>query len=84
MTIGERGLQIRCFPVEDDGFSFEVRQIVEECRVTIAAGERLLRDVQERLRRRYPAATVRRRDELAELYESESEVWYVFRDGRVA
>lgn len=84
MTIGERGLHIRCYPVEDDGFSSEVQRIVAECRTTIAAGERLLRDVQERLRQQYPAATVRRRDELAELYEAESEVWYAFRDGRVA
>jgi hypothetical protein len=84
MTIGERGLQVRCFPVEDDGFSFEVQRVLDECRATVAAGERLLRDVQERLRQQYPAATVRRRDELAEVYEPDSEVWYAFRDGRVA
>ncbi|TMD29806.1 MAG: hypothetical protein E6I94_05955 [Chloroflexi bacterium] len=84
MTIEDRALQIRCFPAEDSVFSFDVQRIVAESRETIAAGERLMRRVQEQLSQHYPAVTIRRRDELAEVYEPDSEVWYVFRDGRVA
>ena len=84
MTIEDRALQIRCFPAEDTAFSFDVQRIVAESRETIAAGERLIRKVQEQLRQQYPAVTIRRRDELGEVYEPDSEVWYVFRDGRVA
>ena len=58
-------------PGDDEAFAAAVDGL-------IAAGMRDANELQERLRARYPDATVRLRDLASEPYV----VWYVYRDGR--
>ncbi len=65
------GLVLVVNPADDEAFAGWVR-------TSAAAADTDPADLQARLRVRYPAAVVRRRD----LAGERSEVWYVYRDGR--
>ena len=75
---------VHCFPSADPDFRAEAQRIVAESWRRIHASERLIADVQHRLRQRYPAAIVRMRDEQAELGTPSVRTIYAFRDGRAA
>jgi len=78
------GVFVHCFPSVDRAFHDETQRIVAESWEHIHAAERLIADVQARLRERYPDAVVRLRDEQAELGTPAIRTLYAFRDGRAA
>ena len=78
------GVSVHCFPSVDGDFRHETQRIVAESWVHIHAAERLIAEVQARLRERYPLAVVRMRDEQAELGKPSIYTLYAFRDGRAA
>jgi hypothetical protein len=78
------GVSVHCFPSVDRDFHDETQRLVAESWGRIHAAERLIADVEARLRERYPQAVVRLRDEQAELGRPAVRTIYVFRDGRAA
>jgi hypothetical protein len=78
------GISVHCFPSVDGDFRTETQRIVAQSWGQIHAAERLIADVQQRLRERYPQAVVRVRDEQAELGRPAILTLYAFRDGRAA
>jgi hypothetical protein len=78
------GVSVHCFPSVDRDFHDETQRIVAESWERIHAAERLIADIEARLRERYPHAVVRMRDEQAELGTPSVRTLYAFRDGRAA
>jgi hypothetical protein len=78
------GISVHCFPSVDRDFRDETQRVVAESWERIHAAERLIADVEKRLRERYPLAVVRLRDEQAELGTPAMRTIYAFRDGRAA
>jgi hypothetical protein len=78
------GISVHCFPSVDRDFRDETQRIVAESWERIHAAERMIADVQSRLRERYPEAVVRMRDQQAELGTPAVRTIYAFRDGRAA
>jgi hypothetical protein len=78
------GISVHTFPSVDRDFRDDAQRIVAESWQRIHAAERLIADVETRLRERYPHATVRMRDEQAELGTPAIRTIYAFRDGRAA
>ena len=78
------GISVHCFPSVDRDFRDEAKRVVAESWGRIHAAERLIVDVEARLRERYPQAVVRLRDERAELGRPIVRTIYAFRDGRAA
>jgi hypothetical protein len=79
----DRPIHVRCFPDRDEAFRSDVQAAVARSRLLITDGRRLLDTVRQDLAGRYPAVVIHRRDELAEL-GPDDELWYVYRDGRIA
>jgi hypothetical protein len=77
-------ISVHCFPSVDRDFRDEAQRVVAESWGRIHAAERLVVDVEARLRERYPQAVVRLRDERAELGTPTVRTIYAFRDGRAA
>jgi hypothetical protein len=77
-------ISVHCFPSTDRTFHDVTARIAAESRERIQATERLIAEVQERLRDQYPLAVVRLRDEQAELGTPAMATLYAFRDGRAA
>jgi CheY-like chemotaxis protein len=75
-------MNLRCFPTDDRAFSRRVEVLAEEADLTSspAAAGRLEAALRERY---YPAATVLRRESLADDEFDPEPTWYVFRDGSV-
>ena len=78
------GISVHSFPSVDRDFRDEAQRVVAESWLRIHATERLIADVEARLRERYPQAVVRLRDEQAELGRPTVRTIYAFRDGRAA
>jgi hypothetical protein len=78
------GISVHSFPSVDRDFRDEAQRVVAESWQRIHAAERLIADVEARLRERYPQAVVRMRDEQAELGSPALRTLYAFRDGRAA
>ena len=78
------GISVHSFPSVDRDFRDEAQRAVAESWQRIHAAERLIADVEARLRERYPQAVVRLRDERAELGRPTVRTLYAFRDGRAA
>ncbi|HEY7590011.1 MAG TPA: hypothetical protein VH723_03410 [Candidatus Limnocylindrales bacterium] len=82
---------VHTFPSVDDDFRSTTQRAVAESWKAIHESERLLNaadrlieEVQSRLRNRYPEAVVRLKDAQAELGTPETQTIYAFRDGRAA
>jgi PAS domain-containing protein len=78
--------RLRIFPSEDVAFRRFVDAVFEGMRVEAAAVGLGVQDPQQlqwRLRERYPAAVVRRREAIADPGEGET-LWYVYRFGSIA
>jgi hypothetical protein len=82
--MGYEGISVHTFPSADDEFRREAQQLVADCWERIHATERLIADVETRLRERYPQAVVRARDADADLGSPAIQTLYAFRDGRAA
>jgi len=78
------GISVHTFPSLDRDFRDEAQRVVAASWQQIHAAERLIVDVEARLRERYPHAVVRMRDEQAELGTPAIRTVYAFRDGRAA
>jgi hypothetical protein len=78
------GIAVHCFPSIDRDFRDETQRLVADGWERIHATERLIAEVQARLRERYPEAVLRVRDEQAELGRPAIQTIYAFRDGRAA
>jgi hypothetical protein len=78
------GVAVHTFPSVDRDFREETQRVVAESWERIHATERVIAEVQLRLRERYPQAVVRLRDEQAELGTPAIRTIYAFRDGRAA
>ena len=78
------GISVHTFPSLDRDFRDEAKRVVAASWQQIHAAERLIVDVEARLRERYPHAVVRMRDEQAELGTPAIRTIYAFRDGRAA
>jgi hypothetical protein len=78
------GISVHSFPSVDRDFRDEAQRAVADSWQRIHATERLIADVEARLRERYPQAVVRLRDEQAELGSPTVRTIYAFRDGRAA
>ena len=78
------GISVHSFPSVDRDFRDEAQRAVAASWERIHAAERLIADVEAQLRKRYPQAVVRMRDEQAELGTPAVRTLYAFRDGRAA
>jgi CheY-like chemotaxis protein len=76
------GMNLRCFPADDRAFCRRVEVLAKEADLmsSPAAAGRLEAILRERY---YPAATVFRRESLADDEFNPEPTWYVFRDGSV-
>jgi hypothetical protein len=78
------GISVHCFPSADEEFKRATQRAVADSWQRIHQTERLIADVQERLRERYPSVVVRARDAEAEIGSPTIQTLYAFRDGRAA
>jgi hypothetical protein len=78
------GITVHCFPSADEEFRHHAQRLVADSWQRIHATERLIADVEARLREHYPLAVVRMRDAEAELGSPAIGTLYAFRDGRAA
>jgi hypothetical protein len=77
-------ISVHCFPSADVEFRRDAQRLVAESWERIHATERLIEEVQARLRERYPNAVLRMREADAELGAPPIRTLYAFRDGRAA
>jgi hypothetical protein len=78
------GISVHCFPSADEEFKLEAQRLIADSWQQIRDSQRLIADVQARLRERYPNAVVRIRDAEAEIGSPAIQTLYAFRDGRAA
>lgn len=83
MTMAQ-GVSVHCFPSSDEDFRTETQRLVADAWERIHATERLIEEVEARLRERYPRVVLRMRDEGAEIGRPPIRTVYAFRDGRAA
>jgi hypothetical protein len=77
-------ISVHTFPSADTEFRREAQRLVADSWRRIHAPERLIAEVQDRLRERYPNAVLRMRDADAEVGAPPIRTLYAFRDGRAA
>ena len=78
------GISVHCFPSADEQFRRDTQRLVADSWQRIHITERLIAEVQARLRESYPDAVVRLRDAEAEIGSPAIQTLYAFRDGRAA
>ena len=78
------GLAVHCFPSADEEFRAATQDLIAEGAERGRPTDELVREVQARLRERYPRAVVRPKDLAAELGDPIVQTIYAFRDGRAA
>jgi hypothetical protein len=81
VKLGDATIVVRTFP-EDPRMAADMRRIADDLAARASGLEDLRRTLELQLRSWYPRMTIRPREQLASLSESEH-VWYAMRDGHV-
>ncbi len=76
-----RSVTLRCYPKDNRPFEEYAHAALREALVQGGRPEEIIRELETRLRERYPETVVHRRDRLAEPPDERGEVWYVYRNG---